>query len=89
MSCNRRAARSLVVMLHVWYAIAFQFDSHLGDFPFFYFFKNFPKNLLLGVRFSVWVSVRVNVWVSVKVSFRVSIAVGVRVISRVSIRLGL
>jgi len=25
------------VMLHIWYAIAFQFDSHLVDFPFLFF----------------------------------------------------
>ena len=42
--CNRCAARSVVVMLHVWYVIAFRFDSHLGNFPFFYFFQNFPFN---------------------------------------------
>jgi len=44
-------------MLHVRYAGTFQFDSHLGDFPFFTFFKTF-QSLCLGVRFRV--SVRVN-----------------------------
>ena len=47
LSCNRLAARSIAVMLHVWYAIAFQFDSHLDDFPFvFFFFQNFPQCML-------------------------------------------
>jgi len=67
-------------MLHIWYAIAFQFDSHLGDFPFLFstFFKTF-QSFRLGVRF------RVSVWVSVTVSVRVD----VRVIFRVGVRLGL
>ena len=34
LSCNQRAARSVVVMLQVWYAIAFRFNSHLGEFLF-------------------------------------------------------
>ena len=69
-------------MPHIWYAIAFQFDSHLVDFPFlfFTFYKTF-QTLRLGVRFrvSVWVSFRVSVRVSVRVNVRVSVGVGVRV----------
>ena len=48
LSCSPRAARSAVVMLQVWYVIAFQFDSDLGDFPFLFFktifitFQTFP-----------------------------------------------
>ena len=30
------AVHSVVVMLQVWYAIAFWFDSHLLDFPFLF-----------------------------------------------------
>jgi len=29
LSCNRHAACSIVVMLHVWYAFAFRFGSYL------------------------------------------------------------
>jgi len=56
-------------MLHIWYAIAFQFDSHLVDFPFnfFSFFQNFPK-ITLRFRVSVWVSVKVSVRVGVRVT---------------------
>jgi len=47
LSCSQRAARSVVVMLQVWYAIALRFDSYLGDFPFlfstfFVTFQTFP-----------------------------------------------
>ena len=49
------AARSVAVMHQVLYAIAFRFDSHLGNFPFFYFFKNL--GLALGLRVSVRVTV--------------------------------
>ena len=56
-SCNRRAAHSLVVMLQVSYAIAFQFKSHLDDFlvlflNFFITFQSFP----LGVTFRLWLA---------------------------------
>ena len=45
------ACSSVVVMLHVWYAIVFLFNSHLGNFPFLFFFnfQTFP----LGVRFRI------------------------------------
>jgi len=70
-------------MLHVKYAVAFQFNSHLGNFPFLLFtsFKTF-QSLRLGVRF------RICVWVSVRVSVRVrvGVTVGVRVCFRVSVR---
>jgi len=35
MAHKRRAACSIAVILHVWYATVFQFDSQLGDFPFY------------------------------------------------------
>ena len=52
LSCKWHVADSVAVMLHVWYPVAFRFDSHLGDFPFvcFTFFKNF-QSVRLGVRF--------------------------------------
>jgi len=83
LSCNRHTARSVEVTLHIGYAIAFQFDSHLGDFPFlfFYFFQN-VQSLCLGVRFSIWVSFGV----SIRVTIRVSIRAGVRAVFRVTIR---
>ena len=69
------AARSVVVMLHVWYAIAFRFNSHFGDFAFFFltFFKTF-LTFPLGVRFRVQLAFalqlafgfRVNIWVRVE-----------------------
>jgi len=34
----------VAVMLHVWYAIAFRFNSHLGDFPFVFFFVKLNPN---------------------------------------------
>ena len=37
-------------MLHVWYVISFWFDSHLGDVPFFLFFKT-CHSVRLGVKF--------------------------------------
>ena len=81
LSCNHRAARSAVVMIHIWCAIAFQFHPHLGNFLFLFFtyFKTF-QSLRLGVRFrvSVWVSIRV----SVRVIFRVSIRATVKVKAR-------
>jgi len=46
-------------MLHVWYATAFQFDSHLGDFPFLFFtlisklFKVYAYVLGLGLLFEL------------------------------------
>ena len=98
MSCNRHAARCVAVMLHVWYTIAFQFDSHLGDIPFlfFYIFQNFPKftlKCLVWVRVSVRVSIRVNVRVSIRVSvgviFRVSVRVSVRATVRVKAKVRL
>jgi len=55
-------------MLHIWYAIAFRFDSHLGDFPFvfFTFFKTF-QSVRVGVRFGV----RISIGLRVMVRFRV------------------
>jgi len=86
-SCNQRAARSVVVMLQVWYAIPFQLDSPWWlPFSFFHFFKTF-QSLCVSVRLRV--SVKVSVRVSIKVSFRVTIRVGVMVIFRVSVKLGL
>ena len=81
LSCSQHAARGVVVMLHVWYAIAFQFDPHLGDFLFlfFTFFKTF-QSLRLGVRF------RVSVWVSIRVIFRISIRATVRIKARVRLK---
>jgi len=32
LSCSRHAAYSVAVMLHIWYAITFRFDSHPGDY---------------------------------------------------------
>jgi len=58
---NRRAAHSVAFMLHVWYAIAFWLDSHLGDLPFFYFFKNVELALGFSVSVTDNVSVRVTV----------------------------
>ena len=83
MSCNRRAAPSVAVMLHVSYAIAFQFNSHLGDFLFVFFgffFKTF-KTECFAVRFCL--SVRGRIRVTIRVSYRLSGMV------RVSVRLGL
>jgi len=50
-------------MLQDWYAIAFRFDSHLGDFPFlfFYLFHNFANFSLrsyvkLRLAFVLWLA---------------------------------
>ena len=61
-------------MLLVWYAIVFQFNSNLGDFPFLFFtlFKTCQSSHLIRVMF------RVGVWVSVRASVRVSFRVNVR-----------
>ena len=81
LSCHRRAAHSIAVLFHIWYAIAFQFDSHLGNFSFLFFvtfFKTF-QSLRLGVRLSVWVSVRVSFWASVRATVRVKARVRLKV----------
>ena len=56
------SAYSVVVMLRVWYALAFWFDSHLGDFPFLFLnffitFQTFP----LGVRFRLQLAICIMV----------------------------
>ena len=45
-----RAACSEAVMLHTWYAIAFRFNSHLGNFP---FFQKFRVSVRVAVRVSI------------------------------------
>jgi len=62
LSCKRRAAHSEAVMLHVWYAIAFRCNSHLGDFPFvFLLFSQFLKctlRCLLGFGLALVLALR-------------------------------
>ena len=68
LSCSQRVSRSIVVMLHIWYAIAFRFNSHLGDFPFLYFtFLKTLQTFPLGVRFRLALQLAYGF----RVSFRV------------------
>ena len=60
LSCNWHATHSVVVMRQVLYAIAFRFNSHLGDFPYLFlnFFITFPFAVRFRLRlaFALWLA---------------------------------